>query len=214
MTAAVPWARHASGPCRRVYRLGTVDDVDEKLLAAARQAQEQLIEADHAAEVAKAEFHRAVRRLHLSGASLRELAAALHLSHQRVHQIVETAGGGRRWGRHGRLPPDLACSFCGRPQRKTRKLIAGPGIYICEKCVEMAEAVIHSGQATETALGPLQTVPGHMTQQQCGFCGKRRHRVTGLAISVGNQAGKLAGDVTICAECLILCREIHSEQLA
>ena len=66
--------------------------MDENLLAAARQAQEQLVEADHAAEVAKAQFHRAVRRLHLSGASLRELAAALQLSHQRVHQIVRTAG--------------------------------------------------------------------------------------------------------------------------
>jgi ClpX C4-type zinc finger len=190
--------------------------VDEELLAAARQAQEQLIEADHAAEVAKAEFHRAVRRLHLSGASLRELAAALHLSHQRVHQIVETAGGGRRWGRRGRLPPgDLACSFCGRPQHKTRKLVAGPGIYICEKCVELAEAVIRSGQAAETALGPLHAVPSGMTLQRCSFCGKRRHQVTGLATSAGNPAGsKFAGDAAICAECLTLCREIHSEQLA
>jgi ribosomal protein L37AE/L43A len=110
-------------------------------------------------------------------------------------------------------PPDLACSFCGRPQRKTRKLIAGPGIYICEKCVDTAEAVIHSGQATETALGPLRSVPGNMTQQRCSFCGKRRHQVTGLAVSAGNSAGKLAGDAAICAECLILCREIHSEQL-
>jgi ClpX C4-type zinc finger len=188
--------------------------MDEELLAAARQAQEQLIEADHAAEVAKAEFHRAVRRLHLSGASLRELAAALHLSHQRVHQIVETAGGGRRWGKRGQLPPDLACSFCGRPQRKTRKLVAGPGIYICERCVETAEAVIRSGQTAQTALGSLQSVPVTMTQQRCSFCSKRRHQVTGLATSVGNPAGKLASDAAICAECLILCREIHSEQLA
>src|SRR5258707_15647226 len=123
--------------------------MDEELLAAARQAQEQLIEADHAAEVAKAEFHRAVRRLHLSGAAMRELAAALHLSHQRVHQIVESAGGGRRWRRPDRQPPELACSFCGRPQRKARRLVAGPGAYICEKCVEIAEAVISSGNAAE-----------------------------------------------------------------
>jgi hypothetical protein len=199
--------------CKFVYRLDTIDSMDEELLAAARRAQEQLIEADHAAETAKAEFHRAVRRLHLSGASLRELAAALELSHQRVHQIVETAGGGRRWGRRRQLPPDLACSFCGRPQRKTRKLVAGPGIYICEKCVETAETVIRSGKAAETALGPLQSVPGDMSRQRCGFCGKFRHQVTGLAASIGNPAGKPPGDAAICAECLILCREIHSEQL-
>jgi hypothetical protein len=184
--------------------------MDEKLLAAARQAQEQLVEADHAAEVAKAHFHRAVRRLHLSGASLRELATALNLSHQRVHQIVEAAGGARRWSRRGRLPAALACSFCGRSKRRTRRLVAGPDVYICEECVETAETVIRS----ETALGSLHSVSDSMAQRRCSFCGKRRHQVTGLATSAGNPAGKLAEDAAICAECLVLCREIHSEQLA
>jgi hypothetical protein len=50
--------------------------------------------------------HRAVRRLHLSGASLRELGAALHLSHQRVHQIVESARGAPM----GKAGPDPAAS--------------------------------------------------------------------------------------------------------
>jgi hypothetical protein len=188
--------------------------MNEQLLAAARQAQEQLVEADHAAEVAKAEFHRAVRRLHLSGASLREVAAALHLSHQRVHQIIETAGGARRWGRRGRPAAELACSFCGRRQRTSRKLVAGPDVYICAACVELAETVIRSGQASETALGPLHSVPDTMAQRRCSFCGRRRPQVSGLAASVDNPAGKLGGDAAICAECLILCREIHSEQLA
>jgi len=188
--------------------------MDEELLARAKRAQERLIEAEHAAEVARAEFHRAVRRLHLSGASLRELARALHLSHQRVHQIVEAAGGARRWGRRGRQPPELACSFCGRPQRKTRKLVAGPGVYICEKCVEMAEAVICSGHATETALGLLRPVAEGATRRRCSFCGKHRRQVAGLATTVDNPAGKVAGDAAICAECLTLCREIHAEQLA
>ncbi len=188
--------------------------MDEELLAAARLAQEHLIEADHAADVAKAEFHRAVRRLHLSGASLRELAAALHLSHQRVHQIVETAGGARRWGRRGHLPPDLACSFCGRPQRKTQRLVTGPGVYICEKCVERTEIVIRSGHAAETALGSLQPVADNTAQRRCSFCGKHRQQVTGLVTSVGNPVGKIAADAAICSECLILCREIHAERLA
>jgi hypothetical protein len=94
------------------------------------------------AEVARAEFHRAVRRLHLTGVSLRELAAALGLSHQRVHQIVEAAGGARRWRPQERRPDELACSFCARPQRRTRRLVAGPGVYICGRCVALAETVI------------------------------------------------------------------------
>ncbi len=145
---------------------------------------------------------------------MRELAAALHLSHQRVHQIVESAGGGRRWRRPDRQPPELACSFCGRPQRKARRLVAGPGAYICEKCVEIAEAVISSGNAAETALGPLQPVPERATRQRCSFCGKHRRRVTGLATTLDNPAGKYAGDAAICAACLSLCKEIHAEQLA
>ena len=77
----------------------------------------------------------------------------------------------------------------------------------------MAGAVIGSGTSAETALGPLQSVPGDMSRQRCGFCGKRRHQVTGLAVSIGNMAGKPPGDAAICSGCLTLCREIHSGQL-
>jgi hypothetical protein len=78
----------------------------------------------------------------------------------------------------------------------------------------MAEAVVSSGHAAETALGPLQPVPAGGTRRRCSFCGKHRHQVTGLATTVDNPAGKFAGDAAICAECLTLCREIHAEQLA
>ena len=58
--------------------------MDEELLAEARRAQERLIEAEHDAEVARAGFHRAVRRLHLHGGSLSEVGPARGLSYQRV----------------------------------------------------------------------------------------------------------------------------------
>jgi ATP-dependent protease Clp ATPase subunit len=92
--------------------------------------------------------------------------------------------------------------------------VAGPAVYICEKCVDAAGAVIATGQAAETALGPLRSVPGDMTQQRCSFCGKRRHQVIGLAAGAGVPAGKPPGDPAICAECVALCHEIHAEQLA
>ena len=50
--------------------------VDEALLGEAKAAETRLIEAQHATEVAQADFHRAVRRLHLAGASLREMKSA------------------------------------------------------------------------------------------------------------------------------------------
>lgn len=198
-----------------VYRPGTIDAVmDEELLAQARQAEARLIEAEQDAAVARAEFHRAVRRLHLRGASLREAADALRLSHQRIHQIVESAGGARRWRRRQCTPPGLSCSFCGRAQRKTRKLVAGPGVYICERCVAVADSVITSARTEQTALGVIEPVPSEATGRRCSFCGKHRRQVTGLATTVDNPSGgKFKADAAICSECLALCREIHVEQL-
>jgi len=197
-----------------VKRLVTIDSMDEKLLGEARQAQERLIDAEHDADVARAQFHRAVRRLHLHGSSLRDIAAALGLSHQRVHQIVEAAGGSRRWGRRRNPRPDLACTFCGRPQPKVRKLIAGPGVYICEQCIELAGTVASTGNTASTQLGSLHAVPEQDTRARCSLCGKHRYQVTGLAAMPVETSGKVSGPVAICLECLALCNEIIVEELA
>ena len=31
----------------------------------------------------------------------------------------------------------LKCSFCGKTQEQVRKLVAGPGVYICDECIEL-----------------------------------------------------------------------------
>lgn len=62
--------------------------LDEDALAEAVAARERLEAAQDEAERARADYHRAIRRLHLAGTTLREIADALGLSHQRVHQIV------------------------------------------------------------------------------------------------------------------------------
>lgn len=189
--------------------------MDDNLLAEARRAQERLIDAERDAEIARAEFNRAVRRLHLQGSSLRELAATLGLSHQRVHQIVAEAGGSRRWARRRDIRPDqlLACTFCGRPQNKVRKLIAGPGACICERCVEAAETAIGSGQAASTQVGLISAVPEQEKQARCSFCGKYRSTVAGLAMVSAENTGQAPASATICTECLELCDEINREEL-
>ena len=198
--------------------------MNSELLGEARQAQERLIDAEQDLEVARAEFHRAVRRLHLHGASLRELAASLGLSHQRVHQIVEDAGGSRRWVRPRKSREGmLACTFCGKRQDEVRKLIAGPGVFICERCIALAQDVITSGEPARTEVGPIGAVPGQETRERCSFCGKARDQVPGLAgiaLPAGQQLqtkgkvpGKPPGTATICPECLALCGEILTEEL-
>ncbi|MFS8524914.1 MAG: ClpX C4-type zinc finger protein, partial [Limnochordales bacterium] len=36
----------------------------------------------------------------------------------------------------------LKCSFCGKSQKQVKKLIAGPGVYICDECIELCNEII------------------------------------------------------------------------
>lgn len=37
---------------------------------------------------------------------------------------------------------EICCSFCGKPQSEARRLIAGPGVYICDACVELCKSIL------------------------------------------------------------------------
>jgi hypothetical protein len=183
--------------------------VDPELLKTAREAEVRLVDAERAIDIARAEFRHAVRRLHLAGGSLREIADALELSHQRVHQIVEEAGLPRGWRKStgrgaGHGGDRLECSFCGKTQRQVKKLIAGPGVYICDLCTGMASGVIATGADAAAPLSAMVSVAADLTTAKCGFCGKQRHQVAGLAA---------AAQAAICTECLTLCHEIITEEL-
>jgi ClpX C4-type zinc finger len=39
----------------------------------------------------------------------------------------------------------LVCSFCGKSQRQVEKLLAGPGVYICDECVDACNEIIVPG---------------------------------------------------------------------
>ncbi len=182
--------------------------VDQNLLAEASAAARRVTGLEDQLDRAKAEYRRAVRRLHLAGASMREIAEALGISHQRIHQIIED-GGVRRWRRRRPQEPTAqrVCSFCGREQRQVRKLVAGPGVYICDPCILAAVGVTASGRPAKHPI--LQPVPPS-SQLVCSFCGKPRTQVQAL-VSVPAREGHTPS--TICDECLGLCGEILSEQL-
>ncbi len=36
----------------------------------------------------------------------------------------------------------LKCSFCGKLQDQVKKLVAGPGVYICDECIELCNEII------------------------------------------------------------------------
>ena len=109
--------------------------------------------------------------------------------------------------------PSLYCSFCGGSQHDVRKLIAGPSVYICDACVELAGGVISSGQAAAARLGPLRAVPPQDGQAPCSFCGKPPACGTTQAVLSPQAAGGPSAPPAICIECLGLCREILEEDL-
>jgi ATP-dependent Clp protease ATP-binding subunit ClpX len=45
----------------------------------------------------------------------------------------------------------LCCSFCGKSQNDVRKLIAGPGVYVCNECIDICNEIIHDDERTETS---------------------------------------------------------------
>ncbi len=47
----------------------------------------------------------------------------------------------------------LKCSFCGKTQKQVKKLIAGPGVYICDECIELCNEIIVEELAEASTLG-------------------------------------------------------------
>ena len=45
------------------------------------------------------------------------------------------------------------CSFCGKSQKQVQQLIAGPGVYICDECIELCNEIIEERMAEQTSEG-------------------------------------------------------------
>src|SRR5262245_59953054 len=148
--------------------------IDRELLEKTQEEGARLAEAKRQALLARAEYHTGVRRLHLAGASLRELADALGVSHQRVQQIVQGAGG--TWWRRAWLtrkhPRDAVCTWCGRPPSEVSKLVAGPNVFICDGCLSECEEILDARTATPVARQRARAG----AKGRCTFCSRRGGR--------------------------------------
>ena len=47
----------------------------------------------------------------------------------------------------------LKCSFCGKSQKQVKKLIAGPGVYICDECIDLCNEIIEEELTEAPDLG-------------------------------------------------------------
>jgi hypothetical protein len=73
----------------------------------------------------------------------------------------------------------VTCTACGRERADVSKMVAGPKLYICDRCIEQASQ---------------QLAPRRLPQVgvQCRFCGQLR----------ANEDVTAVGGVTVCADCL------------
>ncbi|MBQ9267460.1 MAG: ATP-dependent Clp protease ATP-binding subunit ClpX [Clostridia bacterium] len=56
----------------------------------------------------------------------------------------------------------IKCSFCGKPQEAVRRIVAGPGVYICDECVGLCSNIVEEGYDEENELieqGEYMTIP-------------------------------------------------------
>ena len=201
--------------------------LDEHVLVDVEAARTRLEVLEDQAYEARAAFHQAIRRLHAAGGSMREIATALGMSHQRVHQIIGTDGIVEVEasavtevsslpvpGAVATRPPagapaasapvvaattvEDACSFCGAPRRELDKLLAGPGpVFICGGCVALAAAVVAE---EATAEAPMRRVAAE-DDPTCTFCGNGG--ATG-----GAMAEAASGSPRICSRCASTCQRI------
>ncbi|MGF1476771.1 MAG: ClpX C4-type zinc finger protein [Geminicoccaceae bacterium] len=164
--------------------------IDLAFVDAAKTAQLALRAAEGTVLDRRRAFETAVRRLYVEGASIREIAAHLNLSHQRVHQLI---GARQSWWRRitgHEVPAPRDCSFCGRGADAVAKLIAGPSVHICDRCADQA-ASQRAGSDPGTTTTRFTRL-ARSSRQRCSFCGRREGIGTLLAAS-GHQ---------ICESCL------------
>ncbi|MGM0500503.1 MAG: ATP-dependent Clp protease ATP-binding subunit ClpX [Bacillota bacterium] len=63
-----------------------------------------------------------------------------------------------KFGDHNHEDGELKCSFCGKSQDQVKKLVAGPGVYICDECIELCNEIVEEELDEELEL-EFESVP-------------------------------------------------------
>ena len=70
---------------------------------------------------------------------------------------------------------DIYCSFCGKPQEMAGRLIAGNGVYICDRCVELCMNILRESGELERENAELR-MANEILKDALGFFAKDRKR--------------------------------------
>src|SRR5512143_1718912 len=97
---------------------------------------------------------------------------------------------------------DRRCAFCGRARSEVKKLIAGPSVYICDKCIGVCRQLLADDRRAMPAPGPKAPKPHEIRARLDDYViGQERAKRT-LAVAVYNHMKRIAcqgrpGDVEL-----------------
>ena len=95
-------------------------------------------------------------------------------------------------------PEHLRCSFCGKGQSHVRKLIAGPGVYICDECIELCNDIVEEELAEEKRELGLEKLPtpAELFEALSGYVIGQDRAKKVLSVAVYNHNRRIAAPVS------------------
>src|SRR3954465_9386764 len=91
------------------------------------------------------------------------------------------------------------CSFCGKSHAEVKKLIQGPGVYICDNCVVVCKNVLDKELRIETKKATPKLVvpkPAEIKRQLDLYCIGQEHAKKTLSVAVHNHYKRLQSDTS------------------
>jgi ribosomal protein L37AE/L43A len=82
--------------------------------------------------------------------------------------------------------PVASCTFCGKPNTAVQRLVAGPGVYICNECVELS---------AEIMAGAADATPAESARRRAQFVDRSAEEILELLPGAAATAARVAADL-------------------
>ena len=79
-----------------------------------------------------------------------------------------------------------SCSFCGKPNTAVRKLVAGPGVYICDECIELSATLIDA---------TAEPTPEELSRRRSQYYDRSTEDILALLPALVRSADRVEGEL-------------------